>query len=117
VRGGRRIDRAEARRIARLAHLELPRVRAPDGRWSEPNEPLIDDATLDRIASDMNEILAYVAKLSEVDVSNVPPTNHGVTARPAFRADVVEAGASPDSLLEGVPRRSDHGVLVPKIVE
>jgi aspartyl-tRNA(Asn)/glutamyl-tRNA(Gln) amidotransferase subunit C len=48
-----KIDRDEARRIARLAHLEF------------------DDVTLDRFALEMTRILSYIDQLAEVDVSEV----------------------------------------------
>ena len=45
-----KIDRAEARRIADLAHLEF------------------DDAALDRLAGEMTKILSHIDQLNEVDV-------------------------------------------------
>ena len=43
-----KIDRAEARRIADLAHLEF------------------DDASLDRLAAEMTKILGYIERLPDV---------------------------------------------------
>jgi aspartyl-tRNA(Asn)/glutamyl-tRNA(Gln) amidotransferase subunit C len=51
-----KIDRDEARRIARLAHLEF------------------DDVTLDRFAGEMTRILSYIDQLAEVDVTGVEET-------------------------------------------
>lgn len=111
------MDRDEVRRIARLAHLEYPRVRDDRGAWAEPEEHLIDDQTLDRLARDMDQILGYVRQLEEVDVSNVAPTSHGVDLPPNMREDAVEEGADPEALLQGAPARAEDAVSVPKIVE
>jgi aspartyl-tRNA(Asn)/glutamyl-tRNA(Gln) amidotransferase subunit C len=112
------IDEAEVRRIARLAHLEYPRVRDREGSWVEPDEHLIDDATLRKLAADITQILEHVKALSEVDVSNVEPTSHGVPLPPLFREDEPETERiDPERLLEGAPARSGGAVSVPKIVE
>lgn len=111
------MDRDEVRRIARLAHLEYPRVKDAGGKLVEPEEHLIDDQTLDRLAKDMDQILGYVRQLEELDVSEVEPTSHGVDLPPNMRQDVPEEGADPEALLEGAPARAEHAVSVPKIVE
>ena len=111
------IDEAEVRRIARLAHLEYPRVRDRDGRWVEPDEHLIDDETLRRLAADITQILEHVKELERVDVSSIDPTSHGVPLPPLMRADEPEEGIDPERLLEGVPSRAGDAVSVPKIVE
>ena len=111
------IDEAEVRRIARLAHLEYPRVRDRDGRWVEPEEHLIDDATLKKLAADVTQILEHVKELEQLDVSSVEPTSHGVPLPPLMRPDEAEEGIDPERLLEGAPARAGDAVSVPKIVE
>lgn len=111
------IDEAEVRRIARLAHLEYPRVKDRTGAWVEPDEHLIDAETLRKLASDINQILEHVKQLEQVDVSNIEPTSHGVPLPPLFRADEAHEGIDPEKLLEGAPARAGEQVSVPKIVE
>lgn len=111
------IDKEEVRRVARLAHLELPRVQDANGHWTEPSEHLIDDATLERLAKDMAQVLAYIDQLREVDVEGVEPTSHGVPLPTRLREDVGRDGLSADALLAATPARIGDAVAVPKIVE
>lgn len=111
------IDRAEVRRIARLAHLEYPRVQNKDGSWTEPAEHLFDDALLDKLAGELSKVLEHVKQLDEVDVSGVEPTSHGVPLPTRFRDDARGAVLETDRALAGAPQRVGDGIAVPKIVE
>jgi aspartyl-tRNA(Asn)/glutamyl-tRNA(Gln) amidotransferase subunit C len=111
------IDGKEVRRIARLAHLEYPRLKDREGRWVEPDDHLIDDATLDKLAADITQILEHVRELESVDVEGIEPTSHGVPLLPRLREDEPHPGTDPEKLLEGAPSRTGDAVSVPKIVE
>jgi aspartyl-tRNA(Asn)/glutamyl-tRNA(Gln) amidotransferase subunit C len=111
------IDEREVRRIARLAHLEYPRIKDRDGRWIESDEHLIDDGTLRKLAADITQILEHVRELESIDVSGVEPTSHGVPLPPLLREDEPRPGIDPEKLLEGAPSRTGDAVSVPKIVE
>ena len=111
------IDKAEIRRIARLAHLEKPRVLGDNGQWAEPESHLIDEATLDKLAADLTQILEYVDQLKEVDTEGVEPTSHGVPLPTLFREDAERDGLAPDDALAATPVRVGNAVSVPKIVE
>jgi aspartyl-tRNA(Asn)/glutamyl-tRNA(Gln) amidotransferase subunit C len=81
----------EVRSIARLANLEL-----------EPDE-------LSRMARELGDILAYVRQLTEVDVTDVPPTMGGLRGA-QLSADVLERGTSAvpgESTGDRVPLRPD----------
>lgn len=101
------IDLDEVRRIARLAHLELP----------EPEAPLFDQAALEALAADVGKILDHVRQLEEVDVSAVPPTSHGVMLPSRLRSDEAGPSLETERALAGAPARSGDGVRVPKVVE
>ena len=111
------IDKAEVRRIARLAHLEYPRVQAKDGTWIDPPDLLIDDATLERLAAELGKILDHVKQLEEVNVEGVEPTSHGVPLPTRTRTDEAKPGITPDRALAGAPMRVGDAVAVPRIVE
>src|SRR5687768_12294765 len=100
-----KIDKSEVRRIARLAHLEFPRVQNKDGTWSEPSEHLFDDATLEKLAGDISRFLEHMRDLDSVDVSGVEPTSHGVPLPTAFREDVAGHVLETERALEGAPAR------------
>lgn len=111
------IDKAEVRRIARLAHLEYPRVQAKDGTFVEPSEHLIDDATLEQLATDLGQILDHVRELDAVDVDGIEPTSHGVPLPTMLREDTPGHVLSTDDALKNAPARIGDGVAVPKVVE
>ncbi|MEO1227423.1 MAG: Asp-tRNA(Asn)/Glu-tRNA(Gln) amidotransferase subunit GatC [Myxococcota bacterium] len=102
------IDADEVRRIARLAHLELP-----EGSSSE----LFDEATLNALARDLDRILEHVRDLSEVDVEGVPPTAHGVPIPTRLRSDEAGPTLTPDEALGGAPARDGDAFSVPKVIE
>jgi aspartyl-tRNA(Asn)/glutamyl-tRNA(Gln) amidotransferase subunit C len=111
------IDKAEVRRIARLAHLEYPRVQDKDGAWVEPPDHLIDDETLDGLAKDLGQILDHVKELDEVKVEGVEPMSHAVQLPTAFRRDDPRESLDIERALGSAPARSGNAILVPKIVE
>ena len=70
-----------------------------------------------KMGEQLGNILGYIEKLKEVDVSGVEPTAHAIPVQNVFRKD--EAG---ESLPRGVaianaPVHSEDQFLVPKIVE
>lgn len=111
------IDKDEVRRIARLAHLEYPRIQNKDGAFVEPPEHLLDDAALEQLASDLNTILDHVRELSAVDTQDVPPTSHPVPLRSRMREDVPGEPRDPEVLLAAAAQSIEGAVCVPRIVE
>lgn len=103
------IDSEEVLRIARLAHLEFPE--------SETGERLFEEATLQRLAGEIDRILEHVRDLESVAVDGVPPTAHGVPLPPRTRADEAEEPLSPSEALSGAPAQQDNAFAVPKVVE
>jgi aspartyl-tRNA(Asn)/glutamyl-tRNA(Gln) amidotransferase subunit C len=89
------IDRDEARRIARLAHLEF------------------DDEGLDRMAGEMTTILTYIDQLREIDVSGVALEATGATP---LRDDEPRAPLERDPIAENAPEWRDGLFVVPKVL-
>lgn len=94
--GAMKISRDEARRIAELAHLAF------------------DDASLDRMAADMTEILGYIDQLREADVAGMAAEGGGATP---LREDVVQPGVDRQSVERNAPAWRDGHFLVPKVIE
>ena len=65
----------------------------------------------------LENIVKYVEKISEVDVSDVEPMMHGRTLINAFREDVVGASLPAETALANAPARVGDEFLLPKIVE
>ena len=89
----------DVRRVAELARLEL----------SAEEEQ--------RFAGELGAILDYVAKLAELDVSEVPPTANALDVGDAFRDDEVTNVPDPERLLANAPDRWQDFFRVPKIIE
>ena len=111
------VDKEEVRRIARLAHLEYPRIQDKSGEWIEPHEHLIDEQTLESLANDMTQVLNYVRTIDELDLTHVTPTSHGVLLETVMRDDVAVEELTTDDALRASPQAIGHQIAVPKIVE
>ena len=94
-----KITRETVLNIARLSRLRL------------------SDEEVESQRHDLTQILGYVAKLDELDTSNVEPTAHAVETSMRFREDVVEDRLTREDVLLNAPAVQDKMFQVPKIIE
>lgn len=94
-----RISLAEVEHVARLARLEL----AP--------------AEKERMRSQLDVILGYVAKLNEVDTTGVAPTSHVLPLVNVMREDEVRPSYPAEAMLANAPEPEGDLFRVPKILE
>ncbi|TDI59756.1 MAG: Asp-tRNA(Asn)/Glu-tRNA(Gln) amidotransferase subunit GatC [Alphaproteobacteria bacterium] len=93
------VDKETVARIAHLARINVP------------------EESLESIAGDLNNILAWVDQLSEVNTDDVEPMTSVVHARLRQREDVVNDGGKRDAVLKNAPE-TEHGFFaVPKVLE
>ncbi len=85
--------------VAQLARLELT-----------PEEKALFQPQLENIVK-------YVEKISEVDIAGVEPMMHGRPLVNAFREDVVRPSMEREKALGNAPARVGDEFLLPKIVE
>ncbi len=85
--------------VAKLARLELT-----------PEETRL-------FQKQLGDVLNYVAKLSEVDVSQVETAAHAVPVFNVLREDEPRDGFTAEEALRNAPRQRDHLFIVPKVVE
>ena len=71
----------------------------------------------DRLGSQLGDILGYVKKLEELDVSNVEPMAHAVPLHNVMRADQVQPSITNEEALANAPKKATGLFVVPKIVE
>tara|TARA_B100000614_G_scaffold78536_2_gene70185 strand:- start:5883 stop:6170 length:288 start_codon:yes stop_codon:yes gene_type:complete len=71
----------------------------------------------ERLGSQLGDILGYVKKLEELDVSDVEPMAHAVPLDNVLRADEVQPSISNDEALANAPKVANGLFVVPKIVE
>ncbi len=96
---GRRIEKDEVLRIAKLARIE------------------VDDAELERLATDLGRIVAYVDQLAELDVGRVSPTAHANRAGLPTRADEPLPSLDRDVVMAQAPATADGAFAVPAFVD
>ncbi|MDO8433455.1 MAG: Asp-tRNA(Asn)/Glu-tRNA(Gln) amidotransferase subunit GatC [Candidatus Binatus sp.] len=94
-----RITLEQVRHVARLARLELSSIEE------------------ERLRADMDEMLAYVAKLNELDTADVPPTAQVGEAGTPMRDDEVTSAPAAEQMLANAPSRERDYFKVPKIIE
>jgi aspartyl-tRNA(Asn)/glutamyl-tRNA(Gln) amidotransferase subunit C len=70
-----------------------------------------------KIGAQLVNILGYIEKLGELDVSQVQPTAHAVPLVNVVRADAVQPSLPTEEALRNAPAKANGLFLVPKIVE
>jgi len=64
----------------------------------------------------LNDILAYVEKLQELDTTGVPPLAHVIPVFNVLREDEVTSGLSREVALENAPAREEGAFVVPRVI-
>jgi aspartyl-tRNA(Asn)/glutamyl-tRNA(Gln) amidotransferase subunit C len=70
-----------------------------------------------RIGAQLAQVLTYIEKLNQLDVSNVEPTAHAVPLVNVTRPDEVQPSLSNHEALRNAPAKANGLFIVPKIVE
>ncbi len=70
-----------------------------------------------RFGAQLKDILAYIEKLKQVDVSSVEPTAHTFPLINVTREDVARPGLSNEEALRNAPASANGLFMVPKVVE
>ncbi|HEV2453931.1 MAG TPA: Asp-tRNA(Asn)/Glu-tRNA(Gln) amidotransferase subunit GatC [Verrucomicrobiae bacterium] len=70
-----------------------------------------------KLAAQVGNILGYIEKLNELDVSGVEPTAHAVPLVNVTRPDETGPSLSQPDALRNAPAKANGLFIVPKIVE
>ena len=89
------ITREDVLHVAALAQLEL------------------NEDEIVRLTEQLSDILAAVGKVSELDLSDVPPTSHPLDVVNAFRADEPRPSLSLEDVFANAPERDGDHFRVP----
>ncbi|QQS37517.1 MAG: Asp-tRNA(Asn)/Glu-tRNA(Gln) amidotransferase subunit GatC [Ignavibacteriales bacterium] len=92
------VTRKDVEHIAKLAKLKF------------------DDSEIEKLTSEMNNILLYMEKLNEVDTSSVEPLSHPVEMNNVFREDIKGKSLSAEEALKNAPSKDDKYFHVPKVI-
>jgi aspartyl-tRNA(Asn)/glutamyl-tRNA(Gln) amidotransferase subunit C len=71
---------------------------------------------IETITQQLNSILGYMEKLSELDTSGIEPTTHTLHLSNAFREDRVLPSLDRDEVLELAPEQGGMAFVVPKVI-
>jgi aspartyl-tRNA(Asn)/glutamyl-tRNA(Gln) amidotransferase subunit C len=89
------LDRAQVLHVARLARLEL------------------DEAEVERMASELSKVLDHVEQIRQLDLEGVEPTSHVVDVTGVVRPDEPTASLPRDVILAAAPEPVEGGFGVP----
>ena len=70
-----------------------------------------------RFGAQLGQVLTYIDKLNEVDVSQVEPTAHAVPMVNVTRPDEVQPSLPHEEAMRNAPAQANGLFMVPKIVE
>lgn len=94
-----KITRDDVQHLAQLSSLQL------------------DEAEVDSLQADLENILGYIEQLSELDTFGVEPTYQVTDLANVWRADEVDDyGVSRESLLALAPAAEQNQIKVPKVL-
>ena len=88
----------DVKKVAKLARLSL------------------DDADVTRLTGQLESILGYVNKISQVDVTGVAPLAHALPLHNVLREDVPTPPLSLDKVLQNAPDAEAPFFKVPKVI-
>jgi len=92
-------DKIDIAHVAHLARLELTAAEQT------------------QFADQLQNVLAHMEKLREVNIDGVDPTAHAVPLRNVLRADDVQTSLDPGVALRNAPEHQRDLFIVPKIIE
>jgi aspartyl-tRNA(Asn)/glutamyl-tRNA(Gln) amidotransferase subunit C len=92
------ITRDEVAHLARLARIELT------------------EAELDHLAPQLDQIIGWVAQVSEVAAADIPPTSHALPLTNVMRPDENTPCLTPQEALAEAPAVEDQRFRVPRIL-
>jgi aspartyl-tRNA(Asn)/glutamyl-tRNA(Gln) amidotransferase subunit C len=91
------ISEDDVRHVAKLARLHL-----------SPDE-------VTRMTSELGQIFGHIEKISELDMTDVPPTAHVLDVTNVSRADKARPSWPREQALKNAPAVSDDSFRVPKM--
>jgi aspartyl-tRNA(Asn)/glutamyl-tRNA(Gln) amidotransferase subunit C len=77
----------------------------------------LTDGEKKKFAQQLGDILHYVEKLKQVDVTGVEPMAHASPVFNVWAADIPAAGLPVEQALLNAPARRDHLIALPKVME
>jgi aspartyl-tRNA(Asn)/glutamyl-tRNA(Gln) amidotransferase subunit C len=77
----------------------------------------LSDEEIAKFQTQLSQVLEYVEKLKQVDVTGVEPTAHANEVFNVFRPDESRPWFDPAEALANAPRQANQLFIVPKVIE
>jgi aspartyl-tRNA(Asn)/glutamyl-tRNA(Gln) amidotransferase subunit C len=77
----------------------------------------LSDEEVAKFQTQITQVLDYVEKLKQVDVTGVEPTAHAFEVFNVFRADESRPWFTPEEALANAPRQASQLFIVPNVIE
>lgn len=77
----------------------------------------ISDEEAQMYSSQINDVLSYVNKISDLNTDDVEPTTHGIVSGNVLRQDEPERLLTQEEALKNAPETEDGQFKVPAILE
>ncbi|MBF0230592.1 MAG: Asp-tRNA(Asn)/Glu-tRNA(Gln) amidotransferase subunit GatC [Desulfamplus sp.] len=76
----------------------------------------VDETLIDKFAEQISNILQYIDKLKDADVSGASLMAGAALQNNVFREDIVKKSPGPDVTLSNAPERHEDFYTVPRVV-
>lgn len=93
-----KITPEQVRHVAKLARLSF------------------EESQIEPLTGQLESILEYVAKIGQLDVTNVEPMAHALPLSNVLRDDVVEESLTVEQVLQNAPETDGPFFKVPKVI-
>ncbi len=93
------ITKDEVRHISHLARIDM------------------DDNKLLQYTKNLEDIIHYIDKLSQVNIQSTKPTSHVLPLKNVFRADKIRPSLDRKTVLEISPEHLNGSFKVPQVIE
>lgn len=75
------------------------------------------DAEVLKLQGELNNVLGYIDKLNELNLTGVEPLENVNESENIFREDEVKPGLTKDEALKNAPSKSENYFKVPKVLD
>ena len=75
------------------------------------------ESEIEKFTDQLENILGYIEKLSELDTTGVEPTSHVLDVSTPLREDKAIEWITPEEALQNAPEREENFFTVPKVID
>ena len=77
----------------------------------------LTEAETETFQGQLEQIVSYVHKIDDLDLSGIEPTSHARSVQNVFRADIIRPSLDHEEVMANAPQSSSGQFTVPKIIE